>query len=155
MNWNHWIFLLQKCGIWYLTKLKAPLLFSSNSSNAEFLSEYTIISDRSWRRLILLFMVCECSIQINGQSLNWDSINALNNILRFSRVMYPAIRPNALSFFTYFTTYTWDLILKFNSELIDTPNSVSIWLDLTETPSIFVCIEDFNLITEEMFQDLL
>ena len=87
----------------------------NNSSNIELLSEYTILSDRSWRWLILLFMVRECSIQINGQLLNWDSINTLNNILHFSRVIYPAIRPNALSFrllYLIFKEITLSQLLK-------------------------------------------
>ena len=48
----------------FLRWMENVLSPSSNSSNVDFWSEYTILSDRSWRQLILLFMVRECSIQI-------------------------------------------------------------------------------------------
>ena len=121
------------------------LALSGNSSKVDLWWEYTILSGRSWRRLILLLMVRECSIQINGQYLNWDLINALNNILLFSKVMNPAMRPNAVNFLLTLLHIFEIWFSKFNSESIDTPNSVSIWLDLTETPPIFVSIEDFEL----------
>ena len=74
---------------------------SINSSNVELKSKYTTLSDRSWRQLIFLFMVREFNFKISGQKINWDSINALRNILRL-RVTFPAIRPNARIFLLTF-----------------------------------------------------
>ena len=116
----------------------------SNTSNVDLWLEYTILSDHSGRGLVLLFIVRECSIQINGQSLNWDSINTWSNILPFSRVMFLAIRTNALSFL-YTLRHIYEIwFSKFNSESIETSNSVSVLLDLTETPLIFISIEDLE-----------
>ena len=59
--------------------------------------------------------------------------------------MYQVMRPNALSFLLTLLDIFEIRFLKFNSESIEIPNSVSILLDLTETPPTFVSIEDFEL----------
>ena len=53
-----WIFL------WWMENV---LSLSSNFSSVDLWSEYIILSDYLWRWLILLFMVCECSVRINVQ----------------------------------------------------------------------------------------
>ena len=59
--------------------------------------------------------------------------------------MYPAILPNTLRFLLNLLHISEIWFSKFNSESIETPNIVSILLDLTDTPPIFVSIEDFEL----------
>ena len=70
-------------------------------------------------------------------------MQALNKILLFSRVMYPAIRPNELGFLLILLHVFENS--KFNSESIETPDSVCILLDLTEISAIVVFIRNFEL----------
>ena len=59
--------------------------------------------------------------------------------------MYPAIRPNALGFLLTLLHIFEIGFWKLNSAAVETPNSVSILLDLTETPPVFVSIENVGL----------